>query len=137
MYRYIIFFLLALMILACSLDRSNPLDPQNNDIEIPNKVVINPLPLVSIGVVHLTWERQNSVAVGYYIYRSMSHNGLYERIGTYIPADEDSLGTYDDYDEDLENETWYYYKVSGYNVYGLEGYRSNYVYTNFLERHAE
>ncbi|MBN2461853.1 MAG: hypothetical protein JXB60_09640 [Candidatus Cloacimonetes bacterium] len=130
--RILILISLMFLLLSCSLERSNPLDPHNSGIEEPARVIVDDLPLVSVGVVRLTWVLQTNIA-GYYIYRSMSYDGYYERIATDYPAINDTIGGYDDYDEDLISHNWYYYKVSAFNENGLEGLRSNFVFTNFID----
>lgn len=129
-------FLIALLMvmIGCSLDlkRNNPLDPAESGIYPPDEIVIFALPSTSYGSINLQWEPLNDVA-GYYVYRSLSYNGIYTRIADIESTDNDVLGTYEDFSDNLISETWYYYKVSGYTSNGLEGYRSVSNYTYFID----
>jgi len=121
-------FLLILMIIillsACALERNNPLDPRNNaEIETPKSV--NNLSLshspdgAATKYVDITWDYLNGVA-GYYIYRGLSWNGVFERIAdrTQVSSSSDDLYLKD---SDVVADTYYYYKISAYNEQGLEG----------------
>lgn len=129
-------FLISLVIfcLSCSLDleRSNPLDPDNSGILAPAEIVNLTIPQTSIGSVNLTWELQNDAA-GYYIYRSLSYDGIYTKIADVEFTIDDEIGNYEDFSEELISETWYFYKVSGYASNGLEGYRSESTYTYYID----
>ncbi len=120
------------LVLSCTLKRSNPLDPNNNEIEVPGEVNLYTLPVSSFNVVNLRWDLLNNVE-GYYVYRSLNYNGLYDQIASEIPDHGDTLGYYQDFGEGLISGSWYYYKVSGYNVQGLEGYRSDFVFTYYID----
>lgn len=132
------------MLLSCSLDRSNVLDPNGHDINIPPKVEnfeIDGEEVVSgdyvyikstNGSVDMIWDNDASGVSGYYIYRSMAYDGLYVRIVelNHIPSNEDPpTQTYTDNDELLVPDEWYYYKISAVNAQGLEGFRSSYKLT--------
>ena len=43
-------------VISCTLDRSNPLDPDGNDIEVPLKVTGLSIPEYSYQSVTLTWD---------------------------------------------------------------------------------
>ncbi|ADY57262.1 cell wall binding repeat 2-containing protein [Syntrophobotulus glycolicus DSM 8271] len=70
----------------------------------------------SASEIYLTWEEADD-ATSYYIYRSVSSNGTYSKIGS---TDETS---YLD-DEDLDAGKKYYYKVRAHNSAGTSGYSS-------------
>jgi len=125
--KFIISICLFIIITSCAfeLDRSNPLDPQSGGLAAPEKVIVYELPLSSIGFVLIQWSIQND-AVGYKIYRSLAYNGNYSLIGEKLTTED---GSYEDISEELVSDTWYYYKVSAFNENGLEGYRSEPVFT--------
>ncbi|MBN1327618.1 MAG: hypothetical protein JW996_06685 [Candidatus Cloacimonetes bacterium] len=131
----ILSFFIIILVFSCSLKRENPLDPNNNEMEIPDEVIVHSFdPYTSYDVVRLRWELQPNIAVSYYLYRSMSYNGSYLRIAEVYPLVSDTLGIYDDYDEELISGNWYYYRVSAVTETGLEGYRSfPPVYTYYLD----
>ena len=131
----ILLLIIIIMVLSCALKRDNPLDPNNNEMNIPDEVVVYPFnPYTSFDVVRLRWELQPSIAASYYVYRSMSYNGSYLRISEVYPLVTDTLGIFDDYDEDLISGNWYYYRVSAVTATGLEGYRSfPPVYTYYID----
>ena len=128
----IILLFFVLISFGCTLDisRNNPLDPYDSGDLIPGEVVIFSLPNTSTGSVILEWDLQNDAA-GYYVYRSLSYNGVYTQIADVTFAEDAYIGVLEDY-EDLISQTWYYYKVSAYSETGLEGYRSQTTYTYFI-----
>jgi fibronectin type 3 domain-containing protein len=113
-------------LLACSLDHSNPLD---ND-KAPAKVIgIEVEAMQNPPKVIISWQELADLNTqeggGYYIYRSLSYDGAYERIAT---IDDPTITTYEDEDVILTGEYFYYYKLSAFkNIDGerLEGQRSD------------
>ncbi|MCD4829252.1 MAG: hypothetical protein K8R90_07510 [Candidatus Cloacimonetes bacterium] len=121
--RKLSLLLLALTLLAaCTLERNNPLDPRNNsEIEVPQ--IVTGIELKSSGVgsaskwVDVVWD-VNANAEGYYLYRALSYNGSYQNIAPAgIPNAEAPLY----HDVDVYSDHFYYYKLSAYNEFGLEG----------------
>ena len=122
----IFLLVLACIVLSCSLDRTNPLDPNVSGIQAPPKVTGIFVSIVNNYWLHITWNDISTEVNGYYIYRSMSHDGFYELIKK--PDDDDT--TYDDINVDISNNI-YWYKMSAYSFVGdpadslkLEGLRS-------------
>jgi len=126
-----------ILLISCTLKRSNPLDPNGHDIDIPPNVVLTILgEYVESGdytksinnYVEMEWNNDPSGIDGYYIYRSMDHDGLYILVTTqnHIPSDE-HIQTYRDHD--IVPGNWYFYKISAFNAEGLEGFRSNWKLT--------
>lgn len=114
--------LLLIMLASCALKRSNPLDPIENEIQVPGEVIgINVS--FSSDEIDLTWIPQDD-ADGYYVYRCLSIDGYYARI------DQDKLnsGLIENFTDDtIIPGQWYYYKMSAYIVIDgkrLEGWRS-------------
>ncbi|MDN5353304.1 MAG: hypothetical protein PWQ09_60 [Candidatus Cloacimonadota bacterium] len=125
--KKIIFIITCILLLfACSLDHSNPLD--NN--QAPGKVIgIEAEAIQSPPKVILTWEKSAELITeeggGYYIYRSLSYDGAYERIAT---IEDPTITSYEDEEVILTGEYFYYYKLSAFkNIEGerLEGQRSD------------
>lgn len=119
---HLILIIVLLFMVSCSLDRKNPLDPQgNSDMQVPPDVT--GLLLSSSNMkVNVKWNRLE-VMDKYYIYRSLSHDGDYDRIAE---INNSSAGEYLNYlDSDVVLARSYYYKVSGV-IKGLEGHISNY-----------
>ncbi|PKN78671.1 MAG: hypothetical protein CVU48_07690 [Candidatus Cloacimonetes bacterium HGW-Cloacimonetes-1] len=114
---------LALILTACGLKRSNPLDPNGHSgIIIPSPVT--GLHATSSGTgapnkyVELGWESNSSTNTdGYYIYRGLSYNSAYARIDTVL-----SVNSYSHNTNVLPGD--YYYSVSAFKNYNgskLEG----------------
>ncbi len=128
------------MLLSCSLDRSNPLDPNKHDINIPPLVEnfhIDGTEIIQGDYVYIkstnksvdmVWDNDVTGVAGYYIYRSMAYDGLYILVATenHIPSDDNTQSCTD---TGLVPDSWYYYKISAYNDKGLEGYRSSWKLT--------
>ncbi|MCF7912678.1 MAG: hypothetical protein K9M99_09130 [Candidatus Cloacimonetes bacterium] len=123
MKNIIILTALVLILCSCALDRSNPLDPVVNDIEVPKEVIGINISHSSSYEIEISWASQDD-ADGYYIYRCLSINGLYARI------DDDTINSGDKEsftDKNIIPGNWYYYKMSAYRWVGdrrLEGWRS-------------
>jgi fibronectin type 3 domain-containing protein len=135
--KTIIIMLIVVLMTSCGfeLERKNPLDPEFSGVAAPGKVIVDQFepPYVSVGSVLLEWSIVNN-AVGYKIYRSLSYNGNYELIAEKLTIDD---GSYEDISEELVSDTWYYYKVSAFNSEGLEGYRSDPIYTYFINESSQ
>ena len=129
--KKIILLLSFFMILSFGcMKRDNPLDPYGHpDVVVPQKVSNFSGSALSGTTVKLTWTASASVS-GYYIYRSMSMNGKYERV------DDNRLnaGGFEEFlniDNTLMASEYYWYKISAYilvNDRQLEGYRSEPIY---------
>ncbi|OQY40176.1 MAG: hypothetical protein B6226_00435 [Candidatus Cloacimonetes bacterium 4572_65] len=83
--QILVLLILALVLTSCGLDRSNPLDPENNGINPPEKV--REIEVISSGQgvvnkwIRISWDPlEDSEADGYYVYRSRSYDGTYQRI---------------------------------------------------------
>jgi len=119
--RIFVITFLILLAISCSLERSNPLDPENGGT-IPISPDIKQFSIITTTSgdkqVLLMWDQLNSVA-GYYLYRSLSYNGQYDLL-TKIENNQ----TYEYFDTDVISGKTYFYKMSAYNQQGLEGYLS-------------
>ncbi|MCD4796979.1 MAG: hypothetical protein K8R49_07430 [Candidatus Cloacimonetes bacterium] len=123
---YVILFLLILI--SCSLDRSNPLDPLNSGKDAPRKVTGIVVTNYDNTSLVISWDTMQNID-GYYIYRSTYFDGKYRKIVNEI-SHSDSL--FEDTDVELP-EKFYYYKMSAFkdlNGKILEGYRSEPKYVN-------
>lgn len=124
--RSLIIIALISIVLSCSLDHSNPLDPSNSGIEPPTKVTGIVIDIANNNeYIQINWDNVVN-AEGYFIYRSEYIDGFYKRI---YPerVSQDSIETYEDYDVTLTSGTFYWYKMSAYKFVNgdtLEGYRS-------------
>lgn len=126
--RSLIIIALISIVLSCSLDHSNPLDPSNSGIEPPTKVTGIVIDIANNNeYIQINWDNVVN-AEGYFIYRSEYIDGFYKRI---YPerVSQDSIETYEDYDVTLPppEGTHYWYKMSAYKFVNgdtLEGYRS-------------
>ncbi|MCF7920299.1 MAG: hypothetical protein K9N06_10355 [Candidatus Cloacimonetes bacterium] len=122
--KNLLFFLIALMLLGgCAMKRSNPLDPVENDILVPNEVIGIDVSHSQSDEISITWVSQDD-ADGYYIYRCMSIDGYYALLadGTINDGQSDSF-----IDDSIIPGNWYYYKMSAFvEIDGrrLEGWRS-------------
>jgi len=106
--------LFLLLVLSCGLDRSNPLDPENGNIDTP-KLVTN-ISLSSSGsgamnkFVIISWTPlEEGEADGYYVYRSRSYDGTFDLIADVFDRE---LSSYTDNDKIVTGA--YFYKMSAY-----------------------
>ncbi|MDY6914993.1 MAG: hypothetical protein SVM86_01580 [Candidatus Cloacimonadota bacterium] len=121
MRKIILSIFIVTVLFACSLDHSNPLDV---DTEPPEVVNINIEQQQNPPKMILTWNKAEDCD-GYYIYRSQSYNGVYERIAI---IDNPEITIYEDTDVDFSDEYFYFYRLSAYRVIGerkLEGKRTD------------
>lgn len=138
--QIIILTILFVLMMGCTLKRTNPLDPTTHNINVPDdisNILITHSPAHASNYwVHLEWDKlATENTSGYYIYRGQSYNGTYQRIqdvvnlpntiGTPVPM------TCDD-TEVVPGD--YFYKISAYKIQPgsalrLEGHISPYVYT--------
>ncbi len=122
-------FLLLLFSFGC-IKRDNPLDPNaNSNIYIPQVVTNFQARALSSTTVKLTWDKRAGVN-GYYIYRSMSQNGRYDRVDD-NRLDNENYTEFLDQNPAFISGTFYWYKISAYKTYNgknLEGYRSEPIY---------
>lgn len=110
----LLFVILLVMITACGLDWSNPLDPANGDIRVPK--LVTGIELSSSGqgatdkYIDITWsELSPSEADGYFIYRSRSFDGTFELIVELRGAEDNH---YRDTDRIVTGA--YFYKMSSF-----------------------
>ncbi len=119
--KKIFLFVFVISVLACSLDRSNPLDG-TYDLSEPSGIQVQN---IDNDFLIISWDR-SSYADGYFIYRSEGYDLLYKKIEV-IEQQPDSTLSYEDDDVELaDNEYWY--KLSIYKIVNgdsLEGYRSS------------
>jgi fibronectin type 3 domain-containing protein len=110
----IIFFLIT----GCTLDRKNPLDPRgNSDIEEP--MIISGFSVTTSNAsVMLRWDKLDDIRE-YKVYRSLQYDGIYEYRLTATQIE--SVSVIECIENDVQIETYYYYKVSAVNKQGLEG----------------
>lgn len=124
--KYIVLLISFLLVLACSLDYDNPLDPKSSGIEEPPIVRGLNVVLTWQDSVFITWHPVNNYLIdGYYLYRSLDENGYYRRLTEANLAYSDTL--YKDAEVDIF-EKGYWYKISAYVALQdtvLEGYRSD------------
>jgi len=119
--KYIILIILVLLILSCSLKRTNPLDPLVSGTEDPNRVTNIEVVTAGNNTINITWDTMINID-GYYIYRSYGSNNLYELI-----KDEGDISVHEYFDNDVEDISNVWYIMSAYIVVDsekLEGYRS-------------
>jgi len=115
---YLIILSAVLVLSGCSLDRSNPLDPNANDIQVPPSITGLLLASNVAGTVNIKCDRYADVSK-YKIYRSLSYDGSYLMIAEVIQPGQNTKPEY--VDENVQPNGYYYYKVSGVNAQGLEG----------------
>jgi hypothetical protein len=123
--KYLVVVSLFILLIACSLDYENPLDPKNSGIEAPPIVRGLNVVLTWQDSVYITWHPISNYPIdGYYLYRSLDENGYYRRLTEATLSPVDTL--YKDSEVDIfEKEYWY--KISAYVALAdtvLEGYRS-------------
>jgi hypothetical protein len=111
---------LILLICACELKRSNPLDPNGNfGVVVPNRVVglmaSGSGPGVLSKFVELRWNRNQENTDGYFVYMGLAYNSAYERVGWTSNISPDSVVTTI---IPIEAPGFYYFKVSAYKYYG-------------------
>ncbi len=126
--EFVIALVLSFVLFSCSLERSNPVDPQNNtDVTVPGEISdINLNPSTSSSVVKFMEIEWNSIPNidGYYLYKARTYDGEYVRVDTDGIAPSDSLYYKD---TDVQANEIYYYRISAFvNVeeFVLEGRRS-------------
>ena len=124
MFKITIVIILLLLLISCSLERNNPLDPLNSGIQAPNKVTGINISITEENTIEIQWDAINPIYIdGYFIYRSQIHTGgLYSIISE--PEKTDSL--YEDVNVVIPGYD-YWYKMSAYKIVDgkkLEGYRS-------------
>ncbi len=123
--------MISLLFCSCSLDRNNPLDPENNEsVTVPQQVT--GLTLTSNGgVVYARWTRIDEIKE-YKVYRSLSYDGEFELIAT-IENPASGITEFVDYvDSDVQLNTYYYYKISAVSQQGLEGTISPYKWVKVV-----
>ena len=126
MFKITIVIILSLLLISCSLERNNPLDPLSSGVQAPNKVTGINISITEEDNVLIQWDAINPDYIdGYFIYRSQAYDGLYSQLEDYHTSPTDSL--FEDHDVVNIPENRYYYKMSAYKIVEnkkLEGYRS-------------
>jgi fibronectin type 3 domain-containing protein len=113
--------ILFVMVLSCSLEHSNPLDPENSGIDAPNEISGINVMLTTQNHVSLNWNPQQNID-GYFIYRSFSEDGQFDREAILS----NTTSSYTDEITITNYHTWY--KLSAYIIVeedSLEGMRSD------------
>ncbi len=110
----LIVIVFVISMIACGLDRSNPLDPENGNIDTPKLVTGIELSCSGQGAINkfvtINWEPlQFNESNGYFIYRSQSYDGTYDRI-TVVRDNQQS--SYTDSDKIIPGA--YFYKMSSF-----------------------
>ena len=111
---------LFILIISCSLEHSNPLDPENSGIEAPAEITGIIITLTSQNHVTISWNPLFDIN-GYYVYRSFSEDGQYET-PIEISSSESSY-----FDEITVTNYNCWYMISAYKIIDeeiLEGMRS-------------
>ena len=119
---YLLLVIFALM-LSCSLEHSNPLDPENSGIDAPSEVTGINVTFTNPNHISISWNSMQNID-GYFIYRSFSEDGyydLYADLGSNITSHSD---------ETISQNYKVWYKVSAYIFVDdeenfLEGMRSD------------
>jgi hypothetical protein len=123
MEKVVVLICVYILLLSCSLDRDNPVDPHQGNILVPPQVT-NIYIIEQNNFVSISWNGIVDID-GFYIYRSMSYDGFYER----LPELDNNVTTYEDTDVDIVNN-FYWYKLSAFinidedSEERLEGMRS-------------
>ena len=112
-----------LLLTACELERTNPLDPQNNgEIEVPG--IVTDVNITSSGSgsttkwVEIEWSRKDNVA-GYYVYRALSYDGSYTNLTPNGIPNTSNTPYFND--NSVYAGNYYYYRLSAFSSEGLEG----------------
>lgn len=111
---FLLIVIATLFTFSCGLERSNPLDPGNGNVKIPNMVTNIALSTSGQGstekYVNISWNAlPQGGADGYYIYRSRSYNGTFQLIAE-LPNRLDSF--YQDRKDVVAGA--FFYKMSAY-----------------------
>ena len=129
--KYILIALgiIAISILSCDLERSNPLDPDNNSkIDVPSTISISKISSSSAGSttkwVKIEWNKSEDVD-RYLVYRALDYDGTYSSIvPDGIPNTSDST-TYYFKDNNVYAGNLYWYRLAGMSEEGLIGHLSS------------
>ena len=115
----------AIVALSCDLERSNPLDPENNgNIDVPSEIKIEDITASGSGStskwVEIEWNKSEGVD-NYLVYRALDYNGSYENLfPAGIPNTSDSL-RYTYRDNRVYSGNYYWYRLAGRSEEGLIG----------------
>lgn len=110
----ILLIIFSLTVLGCGLDRSNPLDPENGEINTPGIVTGIELNASGNGAINkyiiILWNTLDETkANGYFIYRSRSYDGTFDLIATINDKEQSS---YTDSNKIVPGP--YFYKMSAF-----------------------
>ncbi len=119
-----ILVIVAFSVVSCELERSNPLDPDNNSsIDVPTK--ISNVSITSSGSgsvtkwVKVEWQSTED-ADAYMVYRALDYDGSYVSIVPQgIPNTSDTTCSYRD--NDVYAGNYYWYRIAGRSEEGLIG----------------
>ena len=95
------------LIISCSLEHSNPLDPENSGIEAPSEITGIQVSFSAPNHVSISWNSKQNIH-GYFLYRSFSEDGLYD---LFVDLD-NSISSYSD--ETISQNYKIWYKISAY-----------------------
>ncbi len=115
----------AIVILSCDLERSNPLDPDNNgNIDVPSEIKIENITASGSGSaskwVEIEWNKSEDAAY-YKVYRALDYNGTYSDLyPDGIPNTSDST-SYTYRDNNVYSGNYYWYRLAGRSAEGLIG----------------
>lgn len=141
---YLALILVLILVSACGLRRTNPIDPladHNEEFYVPDPVTNIAVTVSGAGLqfktVEFRWTpNSNTTTDGYYIKRGMAYNALYAVVDTLL------TNTPDQTDHLIHaihgSKPWhsvlpgdYYYKISAWKQYGdrrLEGRESSHIF---------
>lgn len=119
--RWISVIIALVLLTACELDHSNPLENESAPPQVSNLQIAASGAGATEKYVRLSWDKLDNVE-GYYVYWALSYNGSYQNLVS-MPndADSDSLA----FEHHAPVAGYNYYRVSAYKPSGLEGRRSN------------
>ena len=122
MMKKILFLIyISILLVSCSLDRDNPVDPHQSNIRVPQQVT-NIFVVKQHNSVSISWDNIEEID-GFYLYRSMSYGGYYELLQDL----ENTVTVFEDTNVEIADNIFYWYKLSAYTIVGedrLEGIRS-------------
>ena len=119
--KLLLFVLFAIIILTnCSLERNNPLDPDNTGVPAPGIITDIKLTAYS-GVINICWNHLQGNVDYYTVYRALYYNGEYEGIIDILRPEQPEEETEEHDDTSVISGNQYWYKLSATSKSGLEG----------------